>query len=142
MDDMLWSLDPANDNMERTILRMKEFAEGLQNAHALNIQMEVDTNVLSVKAGMKIRHELFLIFKEALTLIANCGNASQCIINIDKEASNLSLKIYDKSATLDATNADVVHAVNEMEKRASLINASLDILVDHTATSVILLMHV
>ena len=142
MDDMLWSLDPANDNMEKTILRMKEFAEGLQNDHALDIQMEIDNDVLSVKAGMKIRHELFLIFKEALTVIAKCGTASQCIINIDKEASNLSLKIYDRSATLDTTNTDVVHAVNEMEKRALLINASLDIQTDHTATSVILQMHV
>ena len=121
---------------------MKEFAEGLQNDHALDIQMEIDNNVLSVKAGMKIRHELFLIFKEALTVIAKCGTASQCIINIDKEASNLSLKIYDRSATLDTTNTDVVHAVNEMEKRALLINASLDIQTDHTATSVILQMHV
>lgn len=142
MDDMLWSLDPTNDNMERTILRMKEFAEGLQNDRALDIQMEVDNSVLSVKAGMKIRHELFLIFKEALSVIAQCGTASQCIINIDKEASNLSLKIYDKAATLDTTDAEVVHSINEMEKRAQLINASLDVQTDHTGTSVILQMHV
>jgi len=142
MDDMLWSLDPANDNMERTILRMKEFAEGLQNEYPVNIQMEVDENVHSVKAGMKVRHELFLIFKEALTLIASGGTASQCIVNIDKESSKLSLKIYDKAATPDTSSPEVMHTIEDMEKRAAIMSASLDIQTDHTGTSVILQMHV
>ena len=30
MDDMLWSLDPQNDNMEKTILRMHEFTDALK----------------------------------------------------------------------------------------------------------------
>jgi ligand-binding sensor domain-containing protein len=142
MDDMLWSLDPTNDNMERTILRMKEFAEGLQNDYEIFIQMEIDKDVPSVKAGMKVRHELFLIFKEALTQIATSGTASQCIVNIDKESSKLSLKIYDKAAMLDTANAEVMHTIADMEKRAAIINASLDIQTDHTGTSVILQMHV
>lgn len=142
MDDMLWSLDPANDNMERTILRMKEFAEGLQNQYPIDIQMEVDKSVLSVKAGMKVRHELFLIFKEALTLIAGSNMASHCIINIDKENNKLVLKIYDKAAMPDMTHQDVTRCVNDMEKRAAIINASFDILTDHTGTSVILQMNV
>jgi signal transduction histidine kinase len=31
MSDMLWTLNPENDTMEKTILRMKQFAEDLQN---------------------------------------------------------------------------------------------------------------
>lgn len=142
MDDMLWSLDPSNDNMERTILRMKELAEGLQNDHDMAIQMEVDKDVPSVKAGMKVRHELYIIFKEALTQIAASGTASHCIVNIDMESGSLALKIYDKMATLNISNTEVAHAIADMEKRAAIINASLDILTDHTGTSVILQMHI
>jgi streptogramin lyase len=142
MDDMLWSLDPSNDSMERTILRMKEFAEGLQNDRGIQVKMEVDKNVYSVKAGMKVRHELFLIFKEALNLIASSDTASQCIVNIDKESSKLSLKIYDKASMPDTNSIEIMHAIADMKKRAVIMNATLDVQTDHTCTSVILQMHV
>ena len=31
MDDILWSIDPKNDTMEETLLRLKEFVEALQH---------------------------------------------------------------------------------------------------------------
>ena len=142
MDDMLWSLDPANDSMEKTILRMKEFADGLQNEYPVNILMEVDQQVLSVKAGMKIRHELFIIFKAALMLVAQSGSFTETLVNIDKEAGFLSLKVYDKTVVLQTTDPAINSLLNEMEKRAVLINATLDVLADHTGMAVVLQMHV
>jgi len=142
MDDMLWSLDPSNDSMERTILRMKEFAEGLQNNRGIQVKRKVDKNITAVKAGMKVRHELFLIFKEALNLIASSDTASQCIVNIDKESSKLSLKIYDKASMPDTNSTEIMRAIGDMKKRAVIMNATLDVQTDHACTSVILQMHV
>jgi len=64
MDNMLWSLNPENDSIGKTILCMKDCTDGLQNTHGTNIQMEVDERVKSLKLDMKARNEFFLIFKE------------------------------------------------------------------------------
>src|SRR5206468_24673 len=116
MDDMLWSLNPENDSMEKTILRMRECAEGVQNTYNTRIEMEVDSKVKSVKLGMKTRHEFFLIFKEALLCIAESANSSPSIINLDLTGNNLSLKV--KNSEADLRNNE--QARKEMKQRAKL----------------------
>ena len=94
MDDMLWSLDPDNDYMEKTILRMRESAEGLQHTYGTEIQIEIDEKVKSIKMDMRTRHELFLIFKEALrTVASNSGSGS--LVNADLSGGKLLVKIHN-----------------------------------------------
>lgn len=136
MDDMLWSLNPENDSMEKTILRMKEYAEGAQNTYNTNIEMEVDAKVKSVKLDMKARHEFFLIFKEALLSIAEqADDSTTTIINVDFTCGKLSLKI--KNSEISLRNNELIR--NEMTQRAKLINAELDFICDKNGISIILL---
>jgi signal transduction histidine kinase len=141
MDDMLWSLNPANDNMEKTILRMKECAEGLQNTHGTRIQMEVDEKVKSLKLDMKARHEFFLIFKEALRNIAEQANGSVSLINVDLSDGKLFLKIQNNEVNFNS-GTEAEHSKKEMRQRAKFINGELDILCDKKGVSIILLVPV
>jgi signal transduction histidine kinase len=138
MDDMLWSLNPENDSMEKTILRMKECAEGVQHTYNTNIEMEVDPKVKSVRLDMKARHEFFLIFKEALLSIAERADGSSSIINVDLSGNKLSLKIKNSEVNLRSNE----QARKEMSQRAKLINSELDVLCDKNGISIILLVPV
>jgi signal transduction histidine kinase len=138
MDDMLWSLNPENDSMEKTILRMKECAEGVQNTYNTDVQMEVDPKVKSVKLDMKARHEFFLIFKEALLSIAERSDGSRSIINVDLTGHRISLKIKNNEVNLRNNEP----ARKDMAQRAKLINAELDVLCDKNGISIILLVPV
>src|SRR5690606_21310310 len=69
MDDILWSIDPANDTMQKSLLRMMEFTDSLKNRHGSNIELAIDKKVRSLKLDMKTRHEAFLIFKSALIMM-------------------------------------------------------------------------
>jgi signal transduction histidine kinase len=140
MDDMLWSINPENDSMEKTILCMKECAEGLQNTHSTNIQMEVDERVNSLKLDMKARHEFFFIFKEALRNIAEHANGSVSLINVDLSAGKLLLKIQNSEVCNSGIETE--HGKKEMQQRAAVINAELDIQSDNKGTSIILLVPV
>jgi len=140
MDDMLWSINPENDSMEKTILRMKECAEGLQNTHSTNIQMEVDERVNSLKLDMKARHEFFFIFKEALRNIAEHANGSVSVINVDLSGGKLLLKI--RNSEVCNSGIETEHGKKEMQQRAAVINAELDIQSDNKGTSIILLVPV
>ncbi|MCR6720322.1 MAG: hypothetical protein NVV59_08495 [Chitinophagaceae bacterium] len=69
MDDILWSIDPENDSIEKTLLRMMEFTDALRNRHAANIELIVDKKIQKLRLSMKTRHEFFLIYKEGIRLI-------------------------------------------------------------------------
>jgi len=136
MDDILWTLNPQNDSMEKTILRMKEYAEAMQNTYPTDVIMEVDEKIKQLKLDMKVRHEIFFIFKKMLHDIAMNANNSESIINIDHAGKKLLMKIQNNEVKLSGVDAEQV--IKEISQRAELINAELDIQNDNKGVSLIL----
>ncbi|HEX5151199.1 MAG TPA: two-component regulator propeller domain-containing protein [Parafilimonas sp.] len=136
MDDILWTLNPENDSMEKTILRMKEYAEAMQNTYPTGVIMEVDEKIKQLKLDMKVRHEIFFIFKKTLHNIAMHANNSESVINVDHAGKQLLMKIQNNEVKLSGTDAE--QAIKEIAQRAELINAELDIQNDSKGISLIL----
>ena len=138
MDDMLWSIEPGNDTMEKTIDRMREFTEMLQRRTNIKIDFVTDPKIGKLQPGMRTRHELFMIFKEALHKSTYHTGCSLVSVSLDLLKSKLLLKIQDdgKLLHLSPVVADSIFA--DMKKRAVSIKASLDIQFDHKSTSIIL----
>ncbi|MBL7738918.1 MAG: hypothetical protein JNK14_06835 [Chitinophagaceae bacterium] len=142
MDDILWSIDPQNDNMERSLLRMMEFADALKNRHGANIELALDKKVRSLKLDMKIRHEVFIIFKEALRMIVQYSGGRETLVHIDLFKNKLSLKLQDAGATLDKNTTEIDNCIKEMNDRSAAISADLDVQYDKNGIAVILLVPV
>jgi signal transduction histidine kinase len=138
MDDILWSIDPKNDSIEKTLDRMQEFAEGLKNSSGCKILMEVEEEVKSLNLDMKTRHEIYFIFKEALHIIVQHSNCTSPIINIDLIKLALFIKIHDNGPAFELKSLHNSPGIVAMEKRARNINAMLDIHADKKGTSIIL----
>ncbi len=51
MDDMLWSIDQANDNIQKTVERLREYITALNNSHNAGIEILVDKHVAKLKTG-------------------------------------------------------------------------------------------
>ena len=137
MSDMLWTLNPENDTMEKTLLRMKECAQGLGTTYDTKIDMEVDTKVKSLKLDMKKRHELFFIFKEAIRSIAKQANGTASVVNIGLSNGNLLLKMQNQDVSFNSVLVDEA-TKNEMKQRAHTIGADLNIHEGKNSVSIIL----
>jgi ligand-binding sensor domain-containing protein/signal transduction histidine kinase len=139
MDDMLWSIDPQNDSMEKTFLRMLEFVDALTNRHNANIDMLVDEQARALELDMKSRHEMLLIFKEVLRNMVQESTGSHILINIDQVKSKLSLKIQDDGTYSSEADLFTVSTLNMVSKRTNALNAEIDIHADKGGASIILL---
>lgn len=126
MDDMLWSIDPENDNMEKTVLRMKEFAAALNNRHGSNISMVVDERLNKLNLNMQLRHESLLLFKESILGIVKAG-AVDCKIHIWPEKNSLVYLLQYKNDHCDMQQITNLLHSQEMEKRMKAIHAALQI---------------
>ncbi|MFZ1370791.1 MAG: triple tyrosine motif-containing protein [Ferruginibacter sp.] len=141
MDDMLWVIDPANDSMEKTILRMNEFIDALRNRHEADIVVTIDEKVKHLKPDMKLRHGFFIIFKDALRCLVQYSGAKQTLVNIDLQKTILSLTMKS-SATIDPRDTNIKRHLEEMKTHAGSMHAELDIQNDKTACNIILIIPV
>jgi ligand-binding sensor domain-containing protein len=138
MDDMLWSIDPANDSMAKTIDRIREFADALRHRHEVLINLQTDSKVITLKPDMKLRHEVMIIYKMALRMLVEEMKAPNTSINIDYVRSQLQLNLFAKHIKLQDNNNQVIKMMEEMKVRSRSINAILEFQSDEKGTAVIL----
>ena len=137
MDDMLWSIDPANDSMEKKVDRIREYLDALRNRNDINVNIVVDKNVYGLKLNMKQRHEVFLLFKEAIKTLIDAG-AKDVEVHVGLEKSRLLFAIQ-----FDNEGCDLEQVINLMNRhdinaKLSSINAEMD-LQEHKVASLLLL---
>lgn len=138
MDDMLWSIDPANDSMAKTIHRIKEFADALRHRYEVLINLQTDSKVINLKPDMKLRYEVMIIYKMALRMLVEEMKSPHTSINIDYIRSQLQLNIFAHHIRLPENNNTVIKIMEDMKSHSRSINAILEFQSDEKGTAVIL----
>lgn len=124
MDDMLWSINPENDSMIKTVERIREYIDALKRHHAVEIDLLVDKSVASLEMNMKLRHDLFIMMKDGIRSVVQAGTQS-CKIHIgyQKDILMYTLEIENKNCDLQQLNNQLQQA--DLEKRLQSMNATL-----------------
>ncbi len=137
MDDMLWSIDPANDTMAHTISRMKEIAHTISHRHNASIQVHNDTKVILLKPDMRRRHELMVIYKTALQLLAGQMRAPTIQVELSYIKNHVQLNIFAANVKL-ANNSQVHDTIKNLKAKASSVMTSLEVQADEKGVGIIL----
>ena len=127
MDDIVWSINPMNDNMGKITARMREFATGVLEAKDIDFSFRVDEPVLDIKLDMEQRRDFFLLFKEAVNNLAKYSQCRHAKIEIAINGPFLTMKIEDDGIGFDVNNADSGNGLTNMRKRAANIGGDLRI---------------
>ncbi len=125
INDIIWSIHPQNDSIERIILRMKELAAEMLEPNDIAYQLDFDNQLTRLDIPMQDRRHLFMLYKEALNNLikyAGCKNAFLCMQVIDK---NLVLKIEDDGIGFDIANHKTGNGLINMQQRADEMKAEL-----------------
>jgi ligand-binding sensor domain-containing protein/signal transduction histidine kinase len=125
MDEILWSIDPGNDTMEKTLLRLFEFAKMLETNYGAVIDIVVHEKVKDLRLNMKVRHDFFLVCKEALQYLAQHARDKSIMVDIDFAWSKIQLKILCVGAELDEGSIYMLELKKNMQEKASSMDANL-----------------
>jgi hypothetical protein len=126
MDDMLWSINPDNDSMEKTMLRLKEFIDGLNNRYGVDIEMFIDPKVNDLKVSMQFRHEAFILFKESIRALVQ-SHAADCKIHVGIDKSALLYTIEFDNVNCDVPQFRHFLQRQDIEQRLSFLKAATDV---------------
>jgi ligand-binding sensor domain-containing protein len=125
INDIIWSIHPQNDSIERIVLRMKELAAEMLEPNDIAYQLDFDNQLTQLNLPMQDSRHLFMLYKEALNNLikyADCKNAFLSIHIIDK---NLLMKIEDDGIGFDITNHKPGNGLINMQQRADEMKAEL-----------------
>lgn len=118
MDDIVWSIKPSNDSMQKITARMREFATSVLEAKEIELKFEVDEHVYDEKLNMETRRDFFLVFKEAVNNVAKYSKATKVDIHIHIQGKKLLLMVKDNGIGFDVAAADGGNGLGNMHKRA------------------------
>jgi len=125
MADIVWTINPENDNFEKIILRMRSFAYELLGAKKIEFEFEADDDVSKKKLPMDVRKNLYLIFKEATNNMVKYSEANKASFSIKGEKNELTMLIRDNGKGFDTARETIGNGLKNMKKRAEEIGAKL-----------------
>jgi signal transduction histidine kinase/streptogramin lyase len=131
MDDIVWSIKPSNDNMQRITARMREFAINVLEAKEVLLDFQVDERIYDVKLNMEKRRDFFLIFKEAINNTAKYAQAGHVHVNVSMKGKFIILSVKDDGIGFEKDPSIVLAAggngLGNMQKRAESMMGHLRI---------------
>jgi signal transduction histidine kinase len=108
MDEVVWAVSPQNDILEKFVTYTCSFAEEYLQTAKIACRLEVPEFLPEIILTADVRHNLFLVVKEALNNIVKHAAASEVRIQIALETKTLILTIQDngKGFAPDAASAN------------------------------------
>ena len=139
MSDIVWAINPANDSLEKVLIRMKEFAAEMLEQAGINYYFETDIASGELQLNLEQRKDLYLIFKEAINNAVKYSTATEMNFLLQCRDGLLLLRITDNGNGFDVGLSSAGNGIKNMNSRAAAMNASFHIeSIKGTGTSIIL----
>lgn len=123
MADIVWTITPENDQFEKIIIRMKNFAYEVLGAKKIDFEFVAGDDVANMNLPMDVRKNLYLIFKEATNNMVKYSGADKATFSIKEENKNLIMVIHDNGKGFEVNRSTEGNGLKNMRKRAEEIRA-------------------
>lgn len=95
LSDIVWSLQPAHDDTSQLIGRMKRYAADMLAGSNIQYNVDISDSLRDTAMHMQMRHDFYLVFKEAINNIVKHSGATRVNINIKNTAMSIEMEISD-----------------------------------------------
>ena len=127
MSDIVWSIKPDNDRMENLLVRMREYLNQTADAKGVQVELNADEKALKEQLSMQQRHNVFLIFKEAVNNSVKYSNAENIKVYLGKKGSQMILSVEDDGIGFEQMHVSSSNGLRNMQSRASELGAAIEI---------------
>ncbi|GGD49567.1 hypothetical protein GCM10011514_12160 [Emticicia aquatilis] len=123
MDDIIWTINPSNDDFSNLETRLKSFAIPLLESKDIDFKFKFSTELENIKIDMSKRRDIYLILKEAINNLVKYSQCKNAQIEVFLENSKINFKISDDGIGFDTNEASLRNGLKNMKMRAEKIGA-------------------
>jgi|GEM_PF-1111477 len=127
MSDIVWAIDPKNDQGEALVKRMRRIANELLESKGMAVTFDIGDGVEELKLNMNARKEIVLIFKEAMHNASKYSNASMVKVALHRRNGTLAVNVQDDGTGFDLALHPDGHGLGSMQRRAAALGCELQI---------------
>jgi len=128
MDEIVWAVNPKNDTLEKTIFYIAQYVEEYLSSTEIEFVIDIPDPVPVHFIHAELRHNLFLVVKEAVNNILKHSGADTVQLKILIANSIFNLQLEDDGKGIDIKNVDQFsNGLKNMRKRIEDFNGSFEI---------------
>jgi signal transduction histidine kinase len=125
MSDMVWSINPDNDSLQKMLAKMKEFSAEILEPKNMSYRFQGEETLNGTVLDVAQRKNIFLIFKESVNNAAKYSGGSTVDVQMVHVDNNLLLTIRDNGKGFDPSKVLDGNGLKNMNARAREIDANL-----------------
>jgi signal transduction histidine kinase len=123
--DIVWFLDPAGENMEDLVLRMKDTARTMLSG--ITFDFQADGVAGAAAPTLHFRRNVFPMFKEILHNIVKHAHASRVQIDVKIASRKFELRVRDNGAGFDEKRLRKGNGLKNLQRRADELGGVLEV---------------
>ena len=127
MSDIVWAINPQNDNLKKVIAKLQAFAVNVCAAKNIRVQFEVDQDILTRHMSMQQRKNIYMISKEAINNAVKYSAARNLVFSLNHKGAHYLLTIKDDGTGFDINSVRKGNGMNNMQTRADEMKGELHI---------------
>jgi signal transduction histidine kinase len=105
MNDIVWAINPRNDNMDAILQRMESFAKPLLASKNISFNFQYYAGILNFHLEVTKRKNFFLIFKEAINNAVKYADCTHVSVQIKHSDNHFNMTISDNGKGFSITNS-------------------------------------
>lgn len=126
LDEIVWAVDPKKDTLEGLVGYINQYVNQFFDGTHLRCRLEMPVNSSHLVLPAEVRHNLFLVVKEALNNVLKHSHTSEVRVRLTEAASTVTITIEDDGCGFHAdkiSNGRRGHGLENMRKRIENLGA-------------------
>ncbi|MCX6915193.1 MAG: triple tyrosine motif-containing protein, partial [Verrucomicrobia bacterium] len=122
MREVVWAMNPQHDNLESLASFLGQYTEQYLALAGLRCRLDLPVQAVAQPVNSRLRHQLFLVVKEALHNIVRHARASEVHLRLEHKPHELRLAVEDDGCGLPPEGARIAgHGLENMKKRVTAL---------------------
>ena len=121
--DIIWSIDPSNDNWDDLLARMRRHASDVLESKRIRYSITLPDHLVAQPPAMQLRRNLWLLFKEMVANIAQHSRCSRVEIEMKVAGRDFDLVVKDNGVGFDRQSVAKGTGLKSIQERARVLGA-------------------
>jgi ligand-binding sensor domain-containing protein/signal transduction histidine kinase len=121
LDEIVWAVNPENDTLDGLVTYINLYISQFFESTSIICRLEMPIEISGIRLDAEIRHDLFLMVKEALNNILKHSGATEVRVRISEDGASVKIVIEDNGRGFAETNNNSVrkgHGMENMRRRS------------------------
>ncbi len=127
IDEIIWTINPGNDSLQRIVMRLQEYAQPLMESKQIGFTFSVDPALEHLPVSMEVRRNLFLIGKEAINNLIKYSEATLATMRFERRGDQFAVLLEDNGRGFDTNQLSSRTGQQSMQQRASAMGGTLTV---------------